>query len=75
MRKTRPAATRTAPQTMLAEVVVVTCGCGNFPLEKAMQPTPQAAWLVAADHVSLNPKLCKPSMNRDRVPAALAPPA
>lgn len=57
---------------LFAEVVVVTCSCGMFPLEKAMQPTSQKAWQAAADHVALNPTKCKPSMFKDTVPAVLA---
>lgn len=57
----------------MAEVVVVTCSCGMFPLEKATHATSMAAWRAACDHVALNPKLCKPSMSRDIVPAGLAP--
>jgi hypothetical protein len=53
------------------EVVVVSCSCGMFPLEKAMHRTSAQAWKAAAEHVALNPDLCKPSMTRDMVPAAL----
>lgn len=58
---------------MLAEVVVVTCDCGLFPLDKAMHATSADAWQAAADHVALNPDKCHPTMTRDHVPAALAP--
>lgn len=57
---------------LLAEVVVVTCGCGFFPLEKAMHLTSTAAWEAAAAHVALNPTKCTPQMFKDTVPAVLA---
>lgn len=53
------------------EVVVVTCGCGLFPLEKAVHRTGQQAWEAAAAHVALNPTKCTPSMFKDLVPAGL----
>jgi len=56
----------------MVEVVVVTCGCGFLPLDKAMHRTAQAAWQAAADHVSLNPTKCRPNMSRDLVPAVFA---
>jgi len=59
--------------TITVPVVVVSCDCGQFPLEQAMHLTSQQAWQAAADHVALNPSLCHPSMVRDSVPAALAP--
>jgi hypothetical protein len=57
------------------DVVVVTCGCGFFPLEKAMHRTSQQAWEAASAHVSLNPTKCDKlvRMYKDTVPAALAP--
>lgn len=54
------------------DVVVVHCACGNFPLDKAMHSNSQDAWQAAANHVALNPTLCRPSMYKDTVPAALA---
>jgi hypothetical protein len=54
-------------------VVVVSCPCGFYPLDRAMHRTSQQAWQAAADHVALNPTKCQPSMNRDHVPAWLAP--
>ena len=67
-RTARPA----SPATVMVEVVVVTCGCGFLPLDKAMHRTAQAAWQAAADHVSLNPTKCRPNMSRDLVPAVFA---
>lgn len=58
-----------------APVVVVTCSCGNFPLDQAMHRTSREAWNAAAKHVELNPTKCHPAMHRDNVPAALAPKA
>ena len=58
---------------LYVRVVVVSCSCGMFPLDKAMHRNSQEAWQAAADHVSLNPSLCRPSMNADHVPAYLAP--
>jgi hypothetical protein len=55
-----------------AEVVVVTCGCGFFPLEKAMHRTSGQAWQAAADHVALNPTKCQPNMARHLAPAGIA---
>lgn len=55
---------------LLAEVVVVTCGCGFLPLNQ--HATAQAAWEFAAKHVALNPTKCKPAMFKDTVPALLA---
>lgn len=54
-------------------VVIVTCGCGFYPLDKAAHLTSQGAWHAAAAHVALNPTLCHPSMYRSTAPAALAP--
>lgn len=54
-------------------VVVVRCGCGFYPLDKAMHRTADGAWRAAAAHVALNPTLCHPTMVRDTVPAMLAP--
>jgi hypothetical protein len=53
-------------------VVVVSCSCGMFPLEQAMQRDSRAAWTVAAKHAELNPTLCQPNMRRATAPAALA---
>jgi hypothetical protein len=61
--------------TVEVSVVVVTCICGNFPLERAMHRTSQQAWLAAAKHVELNPQLCKPRMYRSTAPSLLAPAA
>lgn len=60
---------------ILVDVVVVSCRCGFYPLDKAMHRTSQAAWQAAAKHVALNPDKCDKlvRMSRDRVPAALAP--
>ena len=55
---------------LLAEVVVVTCGCGFLPLNQ--HPSASEAWAFAAQHVALNPTKCQPSMFKDLVPAALA---
>jgi hypothetical protein len=57
-------------KTALVPIVVVTCRCGHLPLNS--HRTSAAAWQFAADHVALNPTLCKPDMGRDLVPAALA---
>ncbi len=57
----------------LVEIVVVTCGCGFLPLNT--HRTSAQAWAFAAEHVALNPTLCRPQMHRDHVPAALAPSA
>lgn len=57
------------------DVVVVTCDCGMIPLDKAMHANAQEAWQYASEHVALNPDKCYPQMNRDSVPAALAPKA
>ena len=56
---------------LLTEIVVVTCPCGLLPLNT--HATSQKAWDFAATHVALNPRLCKPSMFQDLVPAGLAP--
>lgn len=58
---------------LYVDVVIVGCACGNFPLDKAMHSTSQQAWQAAADHIALNPNLCRPSMWKDTVPAGLAP--
>lgn len=55
--------------TVYVDVVVVSCDCGFYPLEKAVHRTAQEAWNAAAEHVKLNPTKCHPSMSRDRVPA------
>jgi hypothetical protein len=52
-------------------VVIVTCDCGMYPLERAMHTTATEAWAAAAAHVALNPTKCHPSMHRSTAPAAL----
>lgn len=64
-------ATATRPVGIQARVAIVTCSCGFYPLDKAMHLTSAAAWRAAADHVSLNPSLCRPQMFWDHVPAGL----
>lgn len=59
--------------TYQTRVVVVTCACGFYPLDKAMHATSTQAWQAAAAHVALNPTKCRPSMNPAMVPTALAP--
>lgn len=56
-------------------VVIVTCDCGFYPLDKAMHRNSQQAWDAAAAHAALNPTKCHPQMFRDMVPAMLAPKA
>jgi len=58
---------------VFARIVVVTCSCGQFPLEQAAQPTARKGWEAAAAHAALNPTKCQPAMFWDDVPAALAP--
>lgn len=67
MTKTRPEPI--AP--LYADVVVVACACGMFPLGQATHASAQAAWRAAARHVALNAD-CRPRMFRDTVPVALA---
>lgn len=67
--------TATAPRTNLVPVVVVTCACGFYPLDKAVHANSTDAWAAAAAHVALNPTKCTPNMSRDLAPAALAPAA
>jgi hypothetical protein len=62
-----------SPVHVTCPVVVVLCGCGFLPLDKAMHRTATAAWQAAAAHVALNPTKCKPTMHRDNVPAMLVP--
>lgn len=57
---------------ILARVYVVTCRCGNVPLNQS--PTYEAACHVAQAHKDLNPRLCSPTIFADDVPAALAAP-
>ena len=61
--------------TLLAPVVVVTCGCGFLPLDQAVHANSADAWQAASKHVALNPTKCVPDMGRDLVPAMLAPAA
>lgn len=65
-------AARTVRGPLYADVVVVTCSCGMFPLDKATHRNAQSAWNAAAAHVALNPIKCRPHMFRDTVPAGLA---
>jgi len=59
---------------LFVDVVVVSCPCGLYPLDKSVHATSALAWQAAADHVALNPDKCHPSMTRDVVPVGLAPP-
>lgn len=57
---------------ILARVYVVTCPCGNVPLNQS--PTYADACHVAQAHTDLNPALCGRTVSifADDVPAALA---
>ena len=65
--------TTTTTGPAFVSVVVVSCSCGMFPLDKAMNATPWDAWMAASAHKALNPDKCSPSMWADKVPASLAP--
>lgn len=64
----------TANAVTMAPVVVVSCDCGMYPLERAAHRTPMGAWRAASAHVALNPELCTPNMRRVMTPLALLPP-
>lgn len=69
-RTRRPA--NTAGPLVVADVVIVSCSCGMFPLDRAMHRNATSAWHAAAAHVALNPTRCHPNMARSTAPVALA---